>query len=68
MAFVLFITVWSLVLQTVSAARVLAASRHVDVPVLNGLVSLVLLALAALLVVEATRALRDVLPAEASAA
>ena len=68
MVFVLPITVWSLVLQAGTAARALSASGRIDVPVLNGMVSVVLLALAALLVVEAARALRGAPPAEATAA
>jgi carbon starvation protein len=68
MGFVLFITVWSLVLQALTALRAFAASGRVDVAVLNGGVSLVLLALAALLAVEAARALRGAPPAAATAA
>jgi carbon starvation protein len=68
MVFVLFITVWSLVLQAITAARLFAASGRVDLPVLNGVVCVVLLALAALLVVEAARALRGAPSAEATAA
>lgn len=68
MGFVLFITVWSLVLQALTAARVFAASGRVDVSVLNGAVSVVLLALAALLAVEAARALRGAPTAAATAA
>ncbi len=68
MGFVLLITVWSLVLQALAAARALAASGRIDLPVLNGAVSVVLLALAALLVAEAARALHRAPPAEATAA
>jgi len=68
MGFVLFITVWSLVLQALAAARAFAASGRVDLPVLNGAVSVVLLALAALLVMETARALRGAPPAAATAA
>jgi carbon starvation protein len=68
MGFVLFITVWSLVLQALTAVRVFAASGRVDVSVLNGGVSVVLQALAALLAVEAARALRGSPSAAATAA
>ena len=68
MGFVLLITVWSLVLQALAAVRAFAASGRIDVPVLNGAVSVVLLALAALLAVEAARALRGAPPAAATAA
>jgi carbon starvation protein len=68
MGFVLLITVWSLVLQALAAARALAASGRIDLPVLNGAVSVVLLALAALLVAEAARALHRAPLAEATAA
>jgi carbon starvation protein len=68
MGFVLFITVWSLVLQALTAVRAFAASGRVDVAVLNGGVSVVLLALAALMVVETALALRGAPPAAATAA
>lgn len=67
MGFVLFITVWSLVLQAAAAVRTFAATGRADVTVLNGAVSVVLLALAALLVTEASRALRTAPPAAAAA-
>lgn len=69
MAFVLLITLSSLVLQVLEAARTLAASgAHFDVATLNGVVSLALIVLAAVLVVEAARAVRSGAPAQASAA
>jgi carbon starvation protein len=68
MGFVLFITVWSLLLQALTAVRAFAASGRVDVAVLNGGVSVVLLALAALMVIETARALRGAPPAAATAA
>jgi len=68
MVFVLFITVWSLIVQVLTASRALGASGRFDVTVLNGCVSVVLLALAGLLLVEAARALRRAPSAEATAA
>jgi carbon starvation protein len=53
MAFVLGITVWSLVIQALAAVR---APLRVGTQTMNGVVSVVLLGLAALLVVEALRA------------
>src|SRR4030095_1311081 len=55
MGVVLAITVWSLVLQAVAAGRIFRSTGHVDVPVLNGAVSLLLLALAVLTLVDAAR-------------
>jgi carbon starvation protein len=66
MGFVLLITVWSLVLQAIAAVR--GWKGVLDIAVLNGAVSVLLLALAALLVVEAARALRAEPPAAAHAA
>jgi hypothetical protein len=57
MAFVMVVTLWSLVLQALSAARKVAASGlHYDAVVLNGGVSVLLIVLALILVVEAVRA------------
>jgi carbon starvation protein len=66
MAFVLLITVWSLVLQALAAVR--GWKGVLDIAVLNGGVSVLLLALAALLVFEAARALRAEPQAAATAA
>jgi carbon starvation protein len=69
MAFVMTVTLWSLVLQVAAAARVLAsAGAHLDTPTLNGLVSLLLIGLAVVLIVEATRASQSPPRAEAPAA
>ena len=69
MAFVMVVTLWSLVLQVTAAARVLAASGvRLDTPTLNGLVALLLIALAAVLIVEAARALQSPPRVEAPAA
>jgi carbon starvation protein len=69
MAFVMVVTLWSLVLQVMAAARVLAVSGvHLDAPTLNGLVALLLVALAAVLIVEAARALQSPPRVEAPAA
>jgi carbon starvation protein len=66
MLFVLLVTLSSLVVQVLAAARSLAASgARLDAPTLNGAVSLLLIALAAVLVVEAARVMRA--PARASA-
>ena len=64
MGFVMTITLWSLTLQIRSAARaVAAAGLRLDTPTLNGLVSVLLLALAVVLIAEAARALRVPRPA-----
>jgi carbon starvation protein len=69
MAFVMVVTLWSLVLQVMAAARVLAAGGvHLDTPTLNGLVALLLIALAAVLIVEAARTLQSPPRVEAPAA
>jgi carbon starvation protein len=66
MLFVLLVTLSSLVVQVLAATRSLAASgARLDAPTLNGAVSLLLIALAAVLVVEAARVMRA--PARASA-
>jgi carbon starvation protein len=68
MAFVLTITLWSLVLQVLGAARGLAVSGfRLDTPTLNAGVSLLLIVLAVVLMWEAARALRGA-PGSASAA
>jgi carbon starvation protein len=60
MAFVMVITLWSLVLQVMDAARALATGGlRLDTPTLNGLVALLLIALAAVTILEAARALRS---------
>jgi carbon starvation protein len=57
MAFVMVVTLWSLVLQALSAAQKVAASGlHYDAVVLNGGVSVLLIVLALILVVEAAGA------------
>ena len=66
MVFVLAITVWSLVLQALAAVR--GWKGVLDISVLNGGVSVLLLGLAALLVFEAARALRAEPQAAATAA
>jgi carbon starvation protein len=69
MAFVLVITVSSLVLQVMAAARALAASGgRFDAATLNGVVSLALMVLAGVLVLEAARAVRSGARTAASAA
>ena len=68
MLFVLLVTLSSLVMQVLAAARTLTASgARLDAPTLNGAVSLLLIALAAVLVVEAARAVRARPPVRASA-
>jgi len=65
MAFVMAITVWSLVLQALAGARTIArAGLHFDVTGLNAFVAVVLVVLALVLLAEAARALRA--PAVAS--
>ena len=60
MAFVMVVTVSSLSLQILAAARVVAASgAHLSAPTVNGAVSLVLLLLALVLIAEAARAVRS---------
>lgn len=69
MVFVLLVTLSSLVLQVLAAARTLAASgAHLDAPTLNGVVSLLLIVLAAVLVIEASRAVRTRASAQEPAA
>jgi len=54
MAFVLVVTLWSLVRQVWAAVqRVLATGPRLDAPAINGLVSALLIALAVALLVEA---------------
>jgi len=68
MAFVMTITVWSLVLQVRDATRgLLHTGLHLDAAVINGLVSLVLLVLAVVLVGEAVRSMRSGAPRGATA-
>jgi carbon starvation protein len=69
MAFVMVITLWSLVLQARAAAAALAASGlRLDTVLLNGIVSVLLVALALILIVEGFRAARDTSPAHSTAA
>ena len=64
MAFVMVVTLWSLVLQAMGAARALAESGlHFGTTTLNGGVSVVLLGLALVLIVEAVKAVRAPHPA-----
>jgi carbon starvation protein len=59
MAFVLTITLWSLVLQVLGAARgAMSSGLRLDTPTLNAAVSLLLIALAVVLVLEAVKAVR----------
>jgi carbon starvation protein len=60
MVFVMAVTLWSLVLQIAAAFRVVvSAGLQLDAGTLNGAVSLLLLALALILVYEAVRAVRQ---------
>jgi carbon starvation protein len=64
MAFVMVVTLWSLVVQIAGAARALASSGlHFGTSTLNGAVSVVLLALAVVLILEAAKAVRVPVPA-----
>jgi carbon starvation protein len=64
MAFVMAITLWSLVLQIAAAVRLAAgAGLRPDTATLNGVVSVLLLALALVLIREAVRAVRPSTPA-----
>ena len=66
MVFVLTITMWSLVLQASAAfSAVASGAARFDTTTINGLVALALMALAALLVFEASRELRVPVSAEA---
>jgi carbon starvation protein len=59
MVFVMAVTLWSLVLQVAAAARAAAAGGlRLDTPTLNALVSVLLIALAVVLVIEAARSVR----------
>jgi carbon starvation protein len=69
MAFVMTVTLWSLVLQVAAAVRALAGPGSAPgTATLNGLVSLLLLALAAMLIVEAVRAAQRAQPGRMSPA
>jgi carbon starvation protein len=60
MAFVMVVTLTSLALQVLAAARIVAASgARVTTPTMNGAVSLVLLVLALVLIAEAVRSIRS---------
>ncbi|HVQ28953.1 MAG TPA: carbon starvation CstA family protein [Vicinamibacteria bacterium] len=64
MAFVMVVTLYSLVLQALGAARALGATGlHFGTTTLNGGVSVVLLGLAMVLIVEALKAIRAPQPA-----
>ncbi len=59
MVFVMVITLWSLIVQIIAAARAVAtAGLSLSVPVLNGAVAVLLMGLALAILVEAARALR----------
>ena len=69
MAFVMTMTLWSLVLQVMAAGRTVAsAGIHLDTHSLNGFVSVLLIGLALVLIVEAARALQAGGRPQASAA
>jgi hypothetical protein len=69
MAFVMVITLWSLVLQVRTAAGTLAASGlRLDTVMLNGLVSVLLIGLAVVLIREGYRAVRGVASPQTTAA
>jgi len=69
MAFVMVVTLSSLAMQIVAAARIVAASGvRLTTPTMNGAVSLLLLVLALVLIAEAARAMRSGPAARASAA
>jgi carbon starvation protein len=69
MAFVMVVTLWSLALQVKTAAGMLSASGfHLNTLTLNGAVSVLLFALAIVLVWEALRAVRRPVTAAAPAA
>jgi len=68
MVFVMTITMWSLILQAGAAFSAIAGgAARFDTTTINGLVALALMALAALLVFEASRELRSPVPAEPQA-
>ena len=68
MAFVMTVTVWSLLLQVRAAARgLLDTGLQLDAAVINGIVSVMLLVLALVLVGEAVRAARSGAPAAVDA-
>jgi carbon starvation protein len=69
MVFVMFVTLWSLVLQVFSAYGVLSRTGlRLDAPTLNGIVSLLLVVLALVLIREAARTLRSTPPLKSAAA
>jgi carbon starvation protein len=69
MAFVLAVTLWSLVLQIRSGWATLTTSgMHLDASTLNGVVSTLLLVLAVVMIVEAVRAIRTAPPVQTAAA
>jgi carbon starvation protein len=60
MAFVMTITLWSLVLQAIAGWKAIhAAGLHFDVTSLNAFVAIVLILLAIVMMIEAARALRE---------
>ena len=68
MAFVMGITLWSLVRQVLSTSAAVAAAGVRLMDALNGIVSLMLIALAIVLIAEAVKAVRRGTAAEATAA
>jgi carbon starvation protein len=69
MAFVMVVTLWSLVLQVRTVAAAVAASGlRLDAALLNGIVSVLLIALAIVLIVEGLRAVQLRSPAQTTAA
>jgi carbon starvation protein len=69
MAFVMVVTLWSLVLQVRTVAAAVAASGlRLDAALLNGIVSVLLIALAIVLIVEGLRAVQRRSPAQTTAA
>ena len=69
MAFVMVITLWSLVLQVRTVgAGIAAGGVQLDAALLNGIVSLLLIGLAVVLIVEGLRAAQPSSPARTSAA
>jgi carbon starvation protein len=69
MAFVMVVTLWSLVLQVRTVAAAVAASGlRLDAALLNGIVSVLLIALAIVLIVEGLRAGQLRSPAQTTAA
>jgi carbon starvation protein len=69
MGFVMVVTLWSLVLQVRTVgASIAARGVQLDAALLNGVVSVMLIALAVVLIVEGVRAVQPTSPAQSSAA